>query len=60
MMAVLRISPCQVRCVTRGRWKILGDLKLRRIKSSPVKHVLKHILVSTEMGKELSLHHQKK
>ena len=52
-MAVSRISHCQVGGVTRGRWKIRGDLKLRGIKSSPVKCVLKHILVSTEMGKEL-------
>ena len=51
-MAVSRISHCQVGGVTRGRWKIFGDLKLRGIKSSPVKRVLKHILRSTEMGRK--------
>ena len=59
-MVVSRISHCQVGGVTRGRWKLMGDLRLRGIKSSPVKRVLKHVLGSTEMGQELSTDKPKK
>ena len=59
-LAVSRISHCQVGGVTRGKWKILGELRLRGIKSSPVKRVLTHILGSTEMGEELPSKQRKK
>ena len=36
--------------VTRGRWRVFSNLRLTGLKSSPVKRVLQHILVSTESG----------
>ena len=36
--------------ITCGRWKVYSNLRLTGLKSSPVKHVLQHILVSTKSG----------
>ena len=40
--------------ITCGQWKVYGDLKLTELKSSPVKCVLRHLLVTTEMGVEIT------
>ena len=41
--------------VTRGRWKVHSDQNLTGLKSSQVKLVLSHILVSTESGPVIKL-----
>ena len=46
----LLIKHSQSGGVTRGRWRVYSDLKLTGLKSSQVKRVLSHILVSTESG----------
>ena len=46
----LLIKHSQMGGITHGRWKVYSDQKLIRLKSSCVKLVLSHILVSTESG----------
>ena len=46
----LLVKHSQTGGVTRGRWKVYSDLKLTGLKSSQVKRVFSHILVSTESG----------
>ena len=51
---VIRMNHQQAGGVTRGQWKVYSSIKLSGLKSSPVKRVLQHILVSTETGMELT------
>ena len=50
----IRANHVQTGGITRGQWKVYGDLKLTGLKSSPVKRVLRHLLVTTEMGIEIT------
>ena len=51
-----RVNHVQTGGITRGQWKIYGDLKLTGLKSSPVKRVLRHLVDTTVMGPEVSDH----
>ena len=46
----LLVKHSQTGGITRGRWKVLSDIKLTGLKSSQVKRVLSNVLVSTESG----------
>ena len=50
----IRVNHVQTGGITRGQWKVYGDLKLTGLKSSPVKRVLRHLLISTEVGIEIA------
>ena len=52
----IQVNHVQTGGITRGRWKVYGDLKLTGLKSSPVKRVLRHLVDSTEMGPVISDH----
>ena len=49
----IRVNHVQTGGITRGQWKVYGDIKLTGLKSSPVKRVLRHLLITTEMGVEI-------
>ena len=51
-----RVNHVQTGGITRGQWKIYGDMKLTGLKSSPVKRVLRHLVDTTVMGPEVSDH----
>ena len=50
----IRVNHVQTGGITHGQWKVYGDLKLTGLKSSPVKRVLLHLLITTKMGVEIS------
>ena len=49
----LLVKRSQTGGITRSRWNVYSDQKLTGLKSSHVKQVLAHILVSTESGVEV-------
>ena len=53
----LTVKHSQAGGVTRGKWKVVSDLKLQGLKSSQVKRVLGNILVTTESGVEVNVDH---
>ena len=50
----IRVNHVQTGGITGGQWKVYGDLKLTGLNSSPVKCVLRHLLITIEMGVEIA------